>query len=83
MEAVLKEGKPQHRGIESFHVFQQTWGSTAGPFGGMGGAAMTEFNVCMVWSPPLNTWRCYVGPRLYRTYDATKGREIVEKQRVR
>lgn len=39
--------------LTSVHSVNQWFGSTAGPFGGVGGAAMTVFRLTVIYSPEI------------------------------
>lgn len=39
--------------LTSVHSANQWFGSTAGPFGGVGGAAMTVFRLTVIYSPEI------------------------------
>lgn len=46
-----RKRRPEPYLLQGVEVFQQTWGSTALGFGGMGGAMMTTANVIIVTGP--------------------------------
>lgn len=50
-EPTIKTRRPEIYDLRDVVVFQQTWGSTALGFGGIGGAAMTSANVVVVTGP--------------------------------
>lgn len=49
--------------LTGLHSTLRLYGSTAGPFGGIGGAAMTTFRMTVVYSPDLAI--LFAGGRLY------------------
>jgi len=45
-------------------IFEQTWGSTALGFGGIGGQAMTSAYTTVIWDYTINIWAVYFGNRM-------------------
>lgn len=50
-EAPKKLRRPEPYDLNEVHLWQQTWGSTALGFGGMGGASITTANVVVIIGP--------------------------------
>lgn len=50
-KAEMRKRRPEPYLLEGVEVFQQTWGSTALGFGGMGGGAMTTAHVVIITGP--------------------------------
>jgi hypothetical protein len=55
--------RPEPYDLYAVEMWQQTWGSTALGFGGIGGAAMTEATVILVWGHNRNGVSVYFGGR--------------------
>lgn len=49
--------------LTNVHSMNQWFGSTAGPFGGIGGAAMTVFRLTVIYSPEIML--LFVNDRFY------------------
>ena len=70
-EGKLKKRRPEMWDIRQVIMFQQTWGSTALGFGGMGGASMTTADVVVVEGPDASCC-VYMGGHLAYTIKSPK-----------